>query len=148
MTFQGWQMLYQIPSGSTMDTVTPHRHVGRRTIAAGRHAQRAWTACRAVGSENYSGNGGRHGGAAVGLALLALGLVACESEHAHYFERHVNHVSQDAVVQRWGPPHRAHELRTGEMVWSYEFRDRSNCAADILRFDRANILRDWNERKC
>jgi hypothetical protein len=41
-----------------------------------------------------------------GLALLTLGLVACESEHAYYFKNRVNHVSQDAVVRRWGaaPP--------------------------------------------
>jgi hypothetical protein len=83
-----------------------------------------------------------------GLAFLTLALVACEREQARYFKTHVNTVSQDAVVRRFGPPHRAHELSTGDMVWSYEFRDRSNCTADILRFDRANILRDWNERQC
>jgi hypothetical protein len=83
-----------------------------------------------------------------GVALLALGLVACESEHAHYFHTHVNHVSQDAVVRRLGPPHRAHELSTGDVVWAYEFRDRSTCTAHILRFDQAKVLRDWNERKC
>jgi hypothetical protein len=83
-----------------------------------------------------------------GLALLTLGLVACESEHARYFQKHVNHVSQDAVVRRWGPPHRAHELTTGDMVWSYESRDRSNCTAHVLRFDQAKVLRDWNERTC
>jgi hypothetical protein len=83
-----------------------------------------------------------------GLALMTLGLVACESEQARYFKKHVNQVSQDAVVRRFGPPHRAQELSTGDMVWSYELRDRSDCTAHILRFDQAKILRDWNERTC
>jgi hypothetical protein len=82
------------------------------------------------------------------FALMTLALVACESEHERYFEKHVNHVSQDAVVRRFGPPHRAYELTTGDMVWSYEFRHRSNCTAHILRFDPAHVLRDWNERRC
>jgi hypothetical protein len=83
-----------------------------------------------------------------GFAVLALGLVACESEHAHYFRRHVNHVSQDAVVRRFGPPHRVHELSNGDVVWAYESGSRSNCTAHLLRFDRAKVLRDWNERTC
>jgi hypothetical protein len=83
-----------------------------------------------------------------GLACLTLALVGCEREQTRYFKKHVNTVSQDAVVRRFGPTHRAHELSTGDVVWSYEFRDRSTCTADILRFDRANILRDWNERQC
>lgn len=83
-----------------------------------------------------------------GLALLTLGLFACESEQAHYFNKRVNHVSQDAVVRRFGPPHRVQALTTGDMVWSYEFRDRSTCTAHILRFDQAKVLRDWNERTC
>jgi hypothetical protein len=83
-----------------------------------------------------------------GLACLMLALMACEREHTRYFKTHVNTVSQDAVVRRFGPPHRAHELSTGDMVWSDEFRERSNCTADILRCDRANILRDWNARTC
>jgi hypothetical protein len=84
----------------------------------------------------------------VGVALLALALVACESEQARYFKRHVNHISQDAVVRRFGPPHRTQELTTGDIVWSYEFRDRASCTAHILRFDEAKVLRDWNERTC
>ena len=48
--------------------------------------------------------------ALAGLAFLMLGLVACESERERFFEKHVNHVSQDAVVRRFGPPHRAQEL--------------------------------------
>ena len=83
-----------------------------------------------------------------GLTLMTLGLVACESEHAYYFKNRVNQISQDAVVRRFGPPHRAQALTTGDMVWSYEFRDRSNCTAHILRFDQAKVLRDWNERTC
>jgi hypothetical protein len=83
-----------------------------------------------------------------GLAFLTLGLVACESEQAYYFKNRVNHISQDAVVRRFGPPHRAHELTTGDLVWAYEVRDRSACTAHILRFDRAQVLRDWNERTC
>jgi hypothetical protein len=86
--------------------------------------------------------------AAAGLALLALGLVGCESEHGHYFKRHVNHVSQDAVVRRWGPPHRVHELSNGDVVWAYNSGSGSHCTAHILRFDRAQVLRDWNERTC
>jgi hypothetical protein len=85
---------------------------------------------------------------AAGLALLALGLVGCESEHAHYFKRHVNRASQDAVVRRWGPPHRVHELSNGDVVWSYESGSQSTCAAHILRFDRVQVLRDWHERPC
>jgi hypothetical protein len=83
-----------------------------------------------------------------GLTVMTLGLVACESEHAHYFHRHVNHVSQDAVARRWGPPHRVHELSNGDVVWAYESGSRSHCTAHVLRFDRAQVLRDWNERKC
>jgi len=83
-----------------------------------------------------------------GFAFLTLALMACEREQARYFQKHLNTVSQDAVVRRFGPPHRIHKLSTGDVVWSYEFRDRSNCTADILRFDQANILRDWNERTC
>jgi hypothetical protein len=83
-----------------------------------------------------------------GMALLTLGLVACESEQAHYFKSRVNHVSQDAVVRRWGPPHRAHELTAGGTVWAYESREPSACTVYILRFDRAQVLRDWNERAC
>jgi hypothetical protein len=82
------------------------------------------------------------------FALMTLALVACESEHEHYFKRHVNHVSQDAVAQRFGPPHRAQALSTGGAVWAYESRQRSDCTAYILRFDEAHILRDWNERGC
>jgi hypothetical protein len=83
-----------------------------------------------------------------GLALLTLGLVACESEQERYFRKHVNQVSQDAVARRFGPPHRAQELTTGGTVWSYEYRDRSDCTVYILRFDQENVLRDWNERTC
>lgn len=83
-----------------------------------------------------------------GLALLALGLVACESEQANYFKNRVNHISQDAVVRRFGPPHRAHELTTGGTVWAYESRGRADCTVYILRFDQEKVLRDWNERKC
>jgi hypothetical protein len=83
-----------------------------------------------------------------GLAFLTLGLVACESERERYFRKHVNQVSQDAVARRFGPPHRAQELTTGGAVWSYEYRDRSDCTVYILRFDQENVLRDWNERTC
>ena len=83
-----------------------------------------------------------------GLTLMTLVLVACESEQARYFNKHVNHISQDAVVRRFGPPHRVHELSNGDVVWSYESGSRSNCIAHILRFDRAKVLRDWNERTC
>jgi hypothetical protein len=83
-----------------------------------------------------------------GLALLTLGLVACESERERYFRKHVNQVSQEAVARRFGPPHRAQELTTGGTVWSYEYRDRSDCTAYILRFDQAKVLRDWKEQKC
>ena len=83
-----------------------------------------------------------------GLTLMTLALVACESEQAGYFKKHVNQVSQDAVVRRFGPPHRAQELTTGDMVWSYEYRDRSDCTVYILRFDPEKVLRDWNERPC
>jgi hypothetical protein len=83
-----------------------------------------------------------------GLAFLMLGLVACESERERYFRKHVNQISQDAVARRFGPPHRAQELITGGAVWSYEYRDRSDCTIYILRFDQENVLRDWNERTC
>jgi hypothetical protein len=83
-----------------------------------------------------------------GSAFLMLGLSACESEREHYFRRHVNRASQDAVAQRLGPPHRAQELTAGGAVWSYEYRDRSDCTVYILRFDLGKVLRDWNERPC
>jgi hypothetical protein len=83
-----------------------------------------------------------------GLALLTLGLVGCESERERYFRKHLHQVSQDAVAQRFGPPHRALELTTGGAVWSYEYRDRSDCMVYILRFDPEKVLRDWNERPC
>jgi hypothetical protein len=83
-----------------------------------------------------------------GLAFLMLGLVACESERERYFRKHVNQISQDAVARRLGPPHRAQELTTGGAVWSYEYRDRSDCTVYILRFDQENVLRDWSERTC
>jgi hypothetical protein len=83
-----------------------------------------------------------------GLVLMTLGLVACESEQTRYFKKNIDQASQDAVVRRFGPPNRVHELANGDMVWSYEFHDRSDCAAHILRFDQAKILRDWNERTC
>ncbi len=83
-----------------------------------------------------------------GLAFLTLGLVACESERERFFRKHVDRTSQDAVAQRLGPPHRAHRLTTGGAVWSYEYRDRSECTVYILRFDPENVLRDWNERPC
>ena len=105
-----------------------------------------------AGRDDHTGDGGdvtaKRWLSTAGLTLLAVGLVGCESEHAYYFKRHVNHVSQDAVVRRWGPPHRVHELSNGDVVWSYESGSRSNCTAHILRFDRAKILRDWNERTC
>jgi hypothetical protein len=82
------------------------------------------------------------------LALMTLALMACESEQERYFRKRVNHVSQDNVARRFGPPHRVQELTTGGTVWSYESRDRSDCTAYILRFDQAKVLRDWNERKC
>jgi hypothetical protein len=83
-----------------------------------------------------------------GLAFLTLGLVACESERERYFRKHVNQVSQDAVAQWFGPPHRAHEFTTGGAVWVYEYHDRSDCTVYILRFDQEKVLREWNERPC
>jgi hypothetical protein len=83
-----------------------------------------------------------------GLGLMTLALMACESQQERYLKKHVNHVSLDAVAKRFGPPHRAQALTTGETVWSYEFRERSDCTAYILRFDQAKVLRDWNERQC
>jgi hypothetical protein len=83
-----------------------------------------------------------------GLALLTLGLAACSSEQEHYFKRHVNRASQDAVARQFGPPHRAQELTDGGTVWSYEYRDRSECRVYILRFDQAKVLRDWKEQQC
>jgi hypothetical protein len=83
-----------------------------------------------------------------GLALLTLALMACESEQAEYFKKHVNRISQDAVAERFGPPHRAHELTTGGAVWAYEYRDRSDCTVYILRFDQEKVLRDWKAQQC
>ncbi len=83
-----------------------------------------------------------------GLAVFTLALMACEGEQARYFKRHVNHVSQDAVARQFGPPHRAYELTTGDTLWAYESRQKSDCTAYILRFDQERVLRDWNERKC
>jgi hypothetical protein len=83
-----------------------------------------------------------------GLGLMTLALVACESQQERYLKKHVNRVSQDAVAKRFGPPHRAQALTTGETVWSYEFREESDCTAYILRFDQTKVLRDWNERQC
>ena len=83
-----------------------------------------------------------------GLALLTLALVACESQQERYFRRNVNRASQDVVAKQFGPPHRAQELTTGETVWAYESRERSDCTAYILRFDQTKVLRDWKERKC
>jgi hypothetical protein len=83
-----------------------------------------------------------------GLALLTLALMACENQQEHYFKKHVNRVSQDAVAKQFGPPHRAQELTTGDTVWAYESRERSDCTAYILRFDQTKVLRDWKERKC
>jgi hypothetical protein len=83
-----------------------------------------------------------------GLALLTLGIGACEGQQERYFRRHVNRASQDTVAKQFGPPHRAQELSTGETVWAYESRDRSDCTAYILKFDQTKVLRDWKERKC
>jgi hypothetical protein len=83
-----------------------------------------------------------------GLAFLTLSLMACESEQAEYFKKHVNRISQDAVAQRFGPPHRAQELTAGGAVWAYEYRDRSDCTVHILRFDQEKVLRDWKEQQC
>ena len=83
-----------------------------------------------------------------GLAFLSLALVACEGQQERYFRRNVNRVSQDAVAKQFGPPNRAQELTTGETVWAYESRVRSDCTAYILRFDETKVLRDWKERKC
>jgi hypothetical protein len=83
-----------------------------------------------------------------GLAFLTLGLPGCESEPERYFKKHVNQVSRDAVAKQFGPPHRAQELTTGETVWAYESRDRSECTAYILRFDQTKVLRDWKAQKC
>jgi hypothetical protein len=83
-----------------------------------------------------------------GLALLTLALTACEGPQAHYFKKHINRVSQDAVATRFGPPHRAQELTTGETVWAYESRQRSDCTTYILRFDQTKVLRDWKEQNC
>jgi len=85
---------------------------------------------------------------AAGLVVLSLGLMACESERERYFRKHVDQISQDAVARRFGPPHRAQELTSGGTVWSYEYRDKSDCTVYILRFDQAKVLRDWNERTC
>jgi hypothetical protein len=79
---------------------------------------------------------------------MTLALMACEREQERYFERHVNHASQDAVARRFGPPRRAHELSTGGSVWSYQSGYGSDCTAYILRFDQAKVLRDWDERPC
>ena len=83
-----------------------------------------------------------------GLMLLTLALVACESQLERYFRRNVNRASQDVVAKQFGPPHRAQELTTGETVWAYESRDRSDCTVYILRFDQAKVLRDWKAQQC
>src|SRR5262245_9534458 len=83
-----------------------------------------------------------------GLTLMTLALVACEGREERYFRKNVNRTSQDAVARQFGPPHRAHELTTGDTVWTYESRDRLDCTAYILRFDQKKVLRDWKERKC
>ena len=83
-----------------------------------------------------------------GLVVLLLVLVACENERARYFRKHTNHIAQDAVARRFGPPHRAQALTIGGTVWSYEYRDKSDCTVYILRFDQTKVLRDWNERPC
>jgi hypothetical protein len=83
-----------------------------------------------------------------GLALMTLTLVACEGQQERYFRRHVNRVSQDTMAKQFGPPHRAQELATGETVWAYESRDRSDCTVYILRFDQTKVLRDWKARTC
>jgi hypothetical protein len=83
-----------------------------------------------------------------GLVLMTLALVACESRQERYFRKNVNQRSQDAVTKQFGPPHRAQELTTGETVWAYESRDRSDCTVHILRFDQAQVLRDWKAQKC
>ena len=82
------------------------------------------------------------------LVLLPLALVACENQQERYFRKHVNRVSQDTMAKQFGPPHRAQALTTGETVWAYESRERSDCTAYILRFDQKTVLRDWKERKC
>jgi hypothetical protein len=83
-----------------------------------------------------------------GLGLITLALVACEGQQERYFRKNVNQRSQDAVAKQFGPPHRAHELTDGGTVWSYEYRDRSDCTVYILTFDQEKVLRDWNERQC
>jgi hypothetical protein len=83
-----------------------------------------------------------------GLTLMTLALVACEAQQERYFRRNVNRASQDAVAKQFGPPHRAQQLTTGETVWVYDSRGRSDCTAYILRFDQTKVLRDWKERKC
>jgi hypothetical protein len=82
------------------------------------------------------------------LTLMTLALVACESQQERYFRRNVNRASQDTVAKQFGPPHRAQVLTTGETVWAYESRDRSDCTVYILRFDQERLLRDWKERQC
>ena len=79
---------------------------------------------------------------------MPLALVACENQQERYFRKHVNRVSQDAMAKQFGPPHRAQVLTTGETVWAYESRERSDCTAYILRFDQTTVLRDWKARKC
>jgi hypothetical protein len=83
-----------------------------------------------------------------GLMLIMFALVACEGQQERYFRKNVNRTSQDAVARQFGPPHRAQELSTGDTVWAYESRDRSDCTTYILRFDQKKVLRDWKARAC
>jgi hypothetical protein len=94
-----------------------------------------------------------------GFMLAATGWASCGYIETAYFQNKVDVATQEMVVQRYGPPHEAEQLKNGETVWTYYDRGSATasysgyarstfCQAYILKFDKDGILRAWAQRDC
>ncbi len=93
------------------------------------------------------------------LAWVVL-LGACTSTQwkADHIDRGINRLSQEEVVQLFGPPDATRALQDGESLWVYRYSystirgtamaGTTHCWENRLRFDREKILRERQRGSC
>jgi len=94
------------------------------------------------------------------LLLIVLPFfLACGEIETGYFRDRVNQATQDAVVHRYGSPHRVARAQDGRSEWIYFDRGSATssftgyarstyCREYILTFDEQGVLRDWRQDDC
>ena len=90
---------------------------------------------------------------------MLMGSVACSEFETGYFQGRVNEATEQAVINRYGPPHKVEQREDYQTVWTYFDRGSatsgyvgtarsSYCRAYVLTFDRQEILRGWQQQEC